>query len=492
MIGIKRRTFLQALGAATRKRPNILLLMTDQHRADCLGAAGNRVIRTPHLDQLASEGALFRHAYSSTPTCTPARAALLTGQSPWRHGMLGYAKVAERYPVEMPRLLREAGYHTTGIGKMHWSPMRNLHGFHQTILDEHHPMATALTRAERSDYESWFQAQMPGANPYATGLEWNDYRARAYVFPEALHPTVWTADTAVRFLNAYSQPNPFFLKVSFVRPHSPYDPPERYLRKYRDADLPPALRSDWSGRYARRSGESNEPWHGDFGPDVVRSSRQGYYALVSQIDDQIGRIMEALHRRRLLDETLIAMISDHGDMLGDHNLWRKSYAYESSARIPFVVRPPRGFIPGFRGGRVFDQPVEIRDVLPTFLDAASAAIPEPVDGKSVLTLLRSPNAPWREFIDLEHDVCYSPANHWNALTDGRRKYIFHAPSGEEQFFDLERDPGETVNITDPGQVRPWRARLAQHLQERGEAWVRNGALVPRPASQLLSPHYPAA
>ncbi|MGA2195662.1 MAG: sulfatase-like hydrolase/transferase, partial [Bryobacteraceae bacterium] len=113
--------------AQTRgSRPNILLLMTDQHRADCIGAAGNNVIHTPNLNRLASGGVLFGHAYSSTPTCTPARAGLLTGQSPWSHGMLGYGRVAEHYPVEMPRLLRDAGYYTTGIGKMHWSPQRAL------------------------------------------------------------------------------------------------------------------------------------------------------------------------------------------------------------------------------------------------------------------------------------------------------------------------------------------------------------------------------
>src|ERR1051325_5852256 len=132
---MNRRDFLRtAAGAAVapgliaQARPNILLVIADQHRGDCLGAAGNPAIRTPNLDRLASGGVLFRSAYSSTPTCTPARSGLLTGMAPWSHGMLGYGVVAERYPVEMPRLLRDAGYYTLGIGKMHWHPQRALHG----------------------------------------------------------------------------------------------------------------------------------------------------------------------------------------------------------------------------------------------------------------------------------------------------------------------------------------------------------------------------
>jgi len=145
----------------------MLLLMADQHRADCLGADGNPVIHTPNLDRLAAEGARFRCAYSSTPTCTPARSALLTGLSPWRHGMLGYGRVAEKYPLEMPRALREAGYYTLGIGKMHYHPQRNPHGFHQVLLDE---SGRAESPEFRSDYRAWFCSEAPGLDPDATGI----------------------------------------------------------------------------------------------------------------------------------------------------------------------------------------------------------------------------------------------------------------------------------------------------------------------------------
>lgn len=478
-------------GARRTSRPHILFLVADQFRADCLGADGNRVIRTPNLDRLAREGARFACAYSSTPTCTPARAALLTGLSPWRHGMLGYGRVAERYPFEKPRALRDAGYYTFAVGKMHYHPQRNLHGFHQALLDE---SGRAESPEFRSDYRSWFFSEAPNLDPDATGIGWNSYRAGIYALPERLHPTQWTGQTATRFLETYSRPEPFFLKVSFARPHSPYDPPERFWKLYQDAPLPAAAVGRWAARYAPRSWERDDIWHGDLGPEQVRQSRQGYYGSVSFIDEQIGRILEALERRGWLEETLVLFTADHGDMLGDHHHWRKSYAYEGSARIPMLVRWPAGLISAQRG-QVLRQPVELRDVLPTFLDAAGVPAPQSLDGRSLLELVRGRTEGWRPWIDLEHDICYSPENHWNALTDGRWKYIFHARDGQEQLFDLATDPAEATDLAaDPAHeqtLRLWRQRLVAHLAERGERFVRAGKLALRPESYLYSPNYPA-
>ena len=484
---------------STKDRPNILFLMTDQQRADAWGADGNRVIHTPNMDRIANEGVRFRNAYTSTPSCTPARSALLTGLSPWHHGMLGYSNIPEHFPYEKPQALRDAGYYTMSVGKQHFSPMRGGHGYHQMVLDEHCPCGngpeaflTAQKRApvERCDYESWFWSQAPNADPHATGLWWNDYPAKAFTLPERLHATTWTGDTAVNFLQSYAGQSPFFMKVSFIRPHSPYDPPQRFLDQYKDAQLPEAKVGAWASRHEQRNSEKKDIWRGKLSANEIRNSRQGYYGSISHVDSQIGRILETLEKRGLLEQTLIVFTSDHGDMLGDQNLWRKSYAYQASSRIPMAMRWPAGMISAKRG-ITMDQPVEIRDLLPTFLDAAQAAEPpKPLDGKSLLSLVRNNGQGWREYIDLEHDVCYSRENHWNALTDGRWKYIYHARDGEEQLFDLVNDPHELKTSSDETQLRKWRGRLTSHFEERGEPFLKNGRLAPRPESMLHSPHFP--
>jgi choline-sulfatase len=484
-----------------RDRPNVLLLMADQLRVDCVGAYGNAVIRTPNLDRIAREGVRFAAAYSTTPTCTPARSALLTGMGPWRNGLLGYGHIASLpYPVEKGRAMAQAGYYTTSIGKNHYYPIRNPHGYHQEVCDEacsywfHKEDAQAeASWEERCDYESWFWSRMPDKDPHATGLSWNDYRGKPFVYPEEMHATHWTGETAVNFLKEYERAEPFFLKVSFIRPHSPYDPPQRCFDMYEDSALPEAHAGEWAKGYEERSGPGNEIWHGKLPAAEIRRSRQAYYGSVSFVDEQIGRIVEVLEKRKLLDETLILFIADHGDMLGDQNLWRKSYGYEQSAHIPMLMRLPAGMGPK-AAGQVMANPVELRDILPTVLDAAGAAIPESIEGRSLLELVRTQGKAWREYIDLEHDICYSPTNHWNGLTDGKWKYLYHAQHGDEQLFHLESDPNELRDLAGAagyqGQLKMWRERLIAHLEERGPAWVEDGKLVPRPEGMLHSPNFP--
>jgi len=475
------------------ERPNILLLMADQFRADCVGASGNRVIRTPNLDRIATEGVLFRRGYSTTPSCTPARAGLLTGWAPWRHGMLGYGRVAERYANEMPRMLREAGYYAVGVGKMHWYPQRTLHGFHRTVVDE---SGRAETPGFVSDYRRWFGEQAPGLDPDATGLGWNDYAAKPYALPERLHPTRWTGDRAVEFLASYREPSPWFLKVSFARPHSPYDPPERLWKLYEDSDLPRAFVGRWAERYAHRGEDlRSSTWWGDLGPAKVRSTRQGYYGAVSFVDEQVGRILDELDRRGERDRTLVIFTSDHGDMTGDHHLWRKTYAYESSARVPMLMRWPDRLRAG--GDRPkLGLPVELRDILPTFMEAAGVE-PRPYDfdGSSLLKLALGDASGRPAAMDLEHSRCYWPESDWTGLTDERWKYVHWSVTGEEQLFDLAADPHELDDLAGDrkhgGMLRDWRSRMAAHLAERGDGWVKDGRLLTRSKPTLYSPNYPA-
>jgi len=504
---ISRRGFLKGAGLAVgglgfigagvygagkgKGRPNILYLMTDQHRGDCLGCAGNRVIKTPHLDSIAADGVLFSSAYSSTPSCTPARSGILTGLSPWHHGMLGYGRVADEHRFELPGALRDAGYYLFGIGKMHWYPQRKLRGYHGILLDE---SGRRETKGFVSDYHQWFAKEGPGLKPDATGIGWNDYRAKSYVLPERLHPTRWTADRAVEFIEGYERAEPFMLKVSFARPHSPYDPPKRFMDMYTEDEMPAPFLGKWAQRYA----EHKEParpslWRGDLGAERAKKSRRGYYGSITFIDKQIGRVLAALKKRGVYENTLIIFFSDHGDMLGDHHLWRKTYAYEGSANVPMILRWPKDMGMEDRRGTKLRQPVELRDVLPTFLDAAGAKIPGDLDGKSMLELVRGNTKGWREFIDLEHSMCYNK-EHWCALTDGKHKYIYYAYDGREELFDLINDPGEVRDLAGEAghadELGRWRGRMVGHLSERGEEFVRDGKLAIRKKRLLYSPHFP--
>lgn len=476
----------------TPKPPHIILIMADQMRGDCLGVV-NPAVRTPNLDRLASEGTLFTRAYSSVPSSTPARAGLLTGLSPWHHGMVGYGRVAEHYRYEMPRMLAECGYYTFGIGKMHWFPQKALHGFHGTLVDE---SGRIEQNGFLSDYRNWFKLHAPGLNPDSLHISWNSHYAAAYPLDERLHPTVWIAQTAIDLIEACTMDRPLFLKISFARPHSPYDPPERFVRLYDDVEIPRPVRSPWGERFARRDvPESSDACYGDFGDSVALRARKYYYASISFIDCEIGRILEALKQKGIYDDALIIFLSDHGDMLGDHNHWRKTYPYEGSAHIPFLVRLPRAWQERLGGvNERRQQVVELRDVLPTMLDAAGRPTTDDMDGRSVLPLIADPRAPWREWIDLEHAQIYEPDNCWTALTDGRMKYIRHCSTGREQLFDLEQDPGERNDLAaDPGyeaELARWRQRMVDHLSERDERYVKEGKLRIITEKIIYSPHYP--
>lgn len=473
--------------AGEPKRPHIILLMTDQQRFDAMGWCNPAVV-TPELDALARDGVRFTRAYTSAPSSTPARAGLLTGMSPWGHGMLGYGQVAEHYPCEMPQLLRDAGYWTLGIGKMHWTPQNATHGFHATLLDE---SGREESPYFKSDYRKWLACKAPGVDPDATGIGWNDHGAATYVLPEELHPTVWTGDRAVEAIEGYRSDAPLFLVVSFARPHSPYDPPQRLLDIYEDREIPGPAVGDWCAAAGRLTDPQKNPEaaYGDFGEEYVRRSKRHYYASVSFIDEQVGRIVEALRARGMYDDALICFTSDHGDMMGDHHHWRKTYAYEGSTHIPFLVKFPAGLKDVPAAGSEDSRVVELRDVLPTMLDAAGAEIPREVEG---LSLLRQ--GPWRGWLDLEHATCYSSDNYWCALTDGRWKYVRVLSTGGERLFDLESDPQELHDLaSDPcfgAELALWRGRMVDHLAVRGEEWVRDGRIVVRTETMLYGPNYP--
>lgn len=476
------------------KSPHIIFIMTDQQRADAVGCMGNRVVISPNLDALANDGTLFTNGYSSCPSSTPARAGLLTGLSPWHHGLLGYGKVAPEYEFEMPQMLKDAGYFTFGIGKMHWHPQRAKHGFHGVLLDE---SGRVEDENFMSDYRQWLQIMAPATNPDLTGIGWNDHGASLYKLSENLHPTYWTAQMACQqILNYDNGETPLFLKISFARPHSPYDPPARFVDMYKDAPVAAPVVGDWCERYAKRldpaKTASDAPF-ANFGPEYAIESKRYYYANITFIDQQIGRIIESLKERGMYDDALIVFVSDHGDMMGDHHHWRKTYPYQGSTHVPYIVKWPAGF--NVAASEV-DKVVELRDILPTFLEIAGVAIPDSMDGRSLLPLARGVDVEWRKYIDLEHATCYSDDNYWCALTDGKFKYVWRFSTGTEELFDLSVDKNELHNAVQDHKYREqltaMRAAMVDHLSERGEGFVKQGQLVVRKNTMLYGPNYPVS
>jgi arylsulfatase A-like enzyme len=187
-------------------------------------------------------------------------------------------------------------------------------------------------------------------------------------------------------------------------------------------------------------------------------------------------------------------ISDHGDMLGDHYHWRKTYAYEGSAKIPLILKTPIHFPTRIPCNSSVNSPVELRDILPTFLHFAGIKIPYDIDGKSLLTLIQEKNPMWRTFIDLEHATVYHWHNAWVALTDGKMKYIYFHTTGKELLFNLEKDSGEIIDLSSQTAyleiLKQWRTLMVHHLEERGKFWVKNGKLTKFKRQVLYSPFYP--
>lgn len=495
---MRKTTFTLALAACVAQqafgvqRPHIILIMTDQQRSDALGCMGNAAVISPNIDRLAAEGTTFMSAYTSCPSSTPARAGLLTGLSPWHHGLLGYGKISEHTRHELPAMLGDAGYFTFAIGKNHFHPQRNRHGYSNVLLDE---SGRVEDKNFISDYRLWFQLHDPSGNPDATGVGWNDHLGKAYALRADLHPNHWTGEMARTLIANYdNKEKPLFLKVSFARPHSPYDPPKKYLDMYDGKDIPVPAVGDWCGAHSKPLDPDKAPKdaaYGNFGDEYAKNSRRHYYANITYIDDEIGQIVQVLKDKGMYDNSLIVFVSDHGDMLGDHYHWRKTYPYEGSSHVPLVVKWPKQM--GVGGGQRVDNVVELRDIMPTFLEAAGADIPGDIDGRSMVQLAKGDATGWRKYIDMEHATCYSEDNYWAALTDGKIKYVWNFHNGSEQLFDLVRDPHELHNAAADRKYRKTLAALRQamveHLSERGEGFVKDGKLVVRQKTMLYGPNY---
>ena len=441
--------------------PNVLLFTTDQQRGDHIGLAGHPLVRTPYLDTFVKHGAYFPNAYTEIPSTTGARRCLLAGQGSYVCGLVGYAAVEWEERNTVAQVLADNGYHCINVGWRNLHPARKLFGFHHVICNEH--------REGEDDYLDWLRQQIGGDADELGGLDWNGWLARPWPLEERYHPTVWTTSVAIEQLKKRDPTRPFFIWVSYHRPHSPYDPPKAFWDMYIHKELPPVPVGDWAKRHDVEGPPDIAAWRGRLPPDQEHAMRAAYMATCTHIDFQLGRLMRHLRTMGLLSNTLIIYVSDHGDMMGDHLLRRKTYAYEGSARIPFVIRYPVGIdLPA----GVFRNVVGLQDVMPTILEAAGIEPPSSVTGMSVFDAIRG--RPWREYIHGEHSPCYSAEEAMHYLTDGRRKYIYFPADGRELFFDLEKDRMELHDLSrDPsrrGEVQLWRRRLIELLARRGDGF----------------------
>ncbi|MGC0252035.1 arylsulfatase [Pseudactinotalea sp. Z1748] len=481
-------------------RPNIMVICVDQWRGDALTAAGHPLVRTPHLDELADQGTRFARAYSATPTCVPARVALFTGQSPERHGRYGYREGVPfdlAHPVTMQGTLREAGYQTHAVGKMHVYPERARCGFDEVRLHDgfmHFGRGYGHRNLEaHDDYVTWLRRQPgmhAGADYFDDGLGCNSMVAIPWSRPEELHPTNWVVSETLDFLRRRDPTVPFFSWVSFHRPHAPFNPPQWAFDQYLHGDVQRPPVGDWISNFDEfRRDNHHQTVLGRLQPDMHHRAMSGYYGNITHIDLQLNRLFEGLGEYGLAQDTTIIFTSDHGEMMGDHDMYRKSVGYEGSAHVPLIVRPAPAFFPDAVRGRVVEDVTELRDVMPTVLDTAGVAVPDSVDGLSLVphTLGQSPS--WRQEIHGEH-VHFGQSLQW--VTDGRRKYLWASGRGIEQFFDLEEDPHEVHDlITDSdrqAEIEAWRQRLVGYLDGRPEGFVADGRLVPGCPVRSEAPH----
>jgi arylsulfatase len=459
-------------------QPNILLLFTDQQRADTIAALGNPVIRTPNLDRLVHEGTAFTSAFTPAAECVPARCCLTTGQYPGKNRCYnnGSPMPWDEKESVMAALAR-AGYHTHGIGKCHFTPGKRaneLHGF-----------------AARQTQEEIVSG--PGSDDYLRDLQANGgahitdphgVRGEMYYIPQpaqmpaAQHPTQWVGDRAVEFLHGQAtRAQPWFLFTSFIHPHPPFAPPAPWHKLYRDLDVPlPHTPEGWERLLVFVNRQQNRYKRRDRGVDLqlMRTIRAYYFACISFVDYQIGRILETLEATGQLDNTLIAFSSDHGELLGDYHSFGKRSYHDAAARIPLVLRGP-GITPGQR----CETPASLLDLPATFLGAAGTSFAtHDCDGVDLREFAANPPDDRLVFSQLHRagDGLYTAVNR-------RWKYVYSAPDQRELLFDRRRDPGETHDLAEAlwqpqypsvkAQAR-MRGALIDWLREQGEEAALDG------------------
>ena len=438
----------------TAIRPNLILLMPDQLRADFLGCYGNHLVQTPHIDKLAQRGLRFERALSPSPICIPARASLLTGRSALTTGVLtnnfwlrpDHEACGQR---GLASLLQQQGYHTEAIGKMHFIPWDHPAGFtHRWIAEDKRHIHI------QDDYAAYLQQH--GLRKLS-GVEEAGYRegrmASISPIPLQHQVDVWVGNRSVEFLEQHPEDQPYFLWVAFPGPHDPYNPPQEILNQLPPQQefsegIPPTPESERfrPGFVKSHQEGSAQADFSEFPVPAKQRIRRHYAGLVQMIDHQVGRILQALEQRQDTRQTLIFLASDHGDFLGDFDLVGKALFYDSSVRIPLIAAGP-----SYTSG-TSNALVSLTDLYATLLQHAGIGC-ETTDSTPL---------PQNAAVSPHRIGLLGSTGAGLMWTNGRWK-LSRYKNGLGTLFDLQKDPQEQRNLLREPACAEIREEMESHL-----------------------------
>ena len=445
----------------SRSKPNFLVIMVDQLSALRLAAYGHKVVKTPTLDRLAETGIVFESAYSPSPLCAPGRAIFMSGLLPSRTGV--YDNAAE-FPSAIPTFahyLRLEGYKTCLSGKMHFVGPDQLHGLEERLTTDIYPADFGWTadwrlKQERIDwwYHNMTSVKQAGIAEITNQIEYDDdvaFQATRRIYDQA----------------RYDRDTPLCLVVSFSHPHDPYASPARFWNLYRDEEIDePAVGPipyDELDPHSRRLYDAAAMDDYDITPEDVLSSRHGYYANISYLDDKIAGLLATLETTGMAEDTIVVFTSDHGDFLGERGLWYKMSFLEPAARVPLIVHNPARF----RARRVA-TPASVADVMPTLVELArgnAGELASPVSGRSLVPLLEGAAEDPETTVYGEYLAEAVVAPMFMIRRD-RWKFVC-CDTDPDQLFDLASDPNELVNLA---RVPEHQERIAAFRAEAARRW----------------------
>lgn len=437
---------------------NILFLFSDQHRMDAAGCYGHPQVQTPNIDRLAASGTRFTRAFTPAPICHPCRSALLTGRHVHRCcDLIASEQLLDLSLPTMGSLFRQAGFATAAFGKMHvpGEDEKQDLGFDERALRIYTPMHNDYQNTIGLEKFWQYCSYLPRYKPHPDAQPRHSYNLQnePIQLEEELILDHMTADLSIEFLRRHRE-EPFFLYVGLEKPHNEMYAPKRFHDLYDPAAmaLPENRHFDRSRLPDTIYDNPTFPIADGLTDDQMRHAMAAYFANVSYMDEQAGRVLDALDELGLRDNTLVVYSTDHGEHLFNHQMVHKQCFFEEATRVPLILRIPRVTDPG----STRDQFASLLDLLPTFCDACGIAPPDGLDGKSLLPAIQD-NASTCDAIFSEY---YSAGTPERMIRTGRWKYV-HSHGDRHQLYDLENDPRENVNLIDD----PAHAAIAAELDE---------------------------